>query len=72
MLTIKERDRILLYGTIDEQYRMFTEATRFRPSCDEVVNRAVNKAITAIPYFPDDRRQQAREWLEAHGSKAWG
>lgn len=71
-MTTSQRDRILLFGSLEEQRAMLTKAAGFPPSSDEVVNRAVNKAIAAIPYFPEYRREEARRWLAEHSSRAWG
>jgi hypothetical protein len=67
----KKRDRILLFGTFEEQRAMFIEVSGFEPSCDEVVYRAVHKAITALTYFPEDRRIQSDKWLREHNSESW-
>jgi hypothetical protein len=72
MVSAKERDRILLHGTIEEQRAMLIEVGGFTPSNDEVVLRAVNKAITALTYMPADRRELARKWLKSHNSESWG
>jgi hypothetical protein len=71
-MTNNERDRILLNGTLDEWRSMFIEVSGCQPSCDEVVERAGHKAITAISYFPEDRRESSRRWLLEHASEPWG
>ena len=70
-MTAEERDHILLHGSLEEQRQMFIRATGFEPSCDEVVLRSVNKAITALTYLPKDRRKAAKQWLMGHGSESW-
>jgi hypothetical protein len=67
-----ERDRILLSGSFEEQRAMVIEVTGIVPSCDEVVQRAIHRAITALSHLPEERRQQSREWLKKHRSEAWG
>ena len=68
----KRFDDLLLNGTLDEHRELLTQLMGRLPSSDEVVRRAINKTITAIDHLPRDRRDQARKWLEEHGSEAWG
>lgn len=66
-LYVKQRDAMLLKGSIIEMQAFMMAHGMRLPSCDEAAWISLHKAITGAQTLPIDYRRKSKAWLEERG-----